>query len=100
MTRQVSKNNSDVFVFDSRPVTEQVHDFSNVFGKSEAAGTQTDDAVLDVGKAKLCDSLGIIFLVGVCKALKSQKRTVKLEGASDELRELLKLLKLDSGFFG
>ncbi len=56
------------------------------------------ELVLDLTNTKNIDSVGITFVIGQYKQMKGDGRLFRISGASNDVKSLFKLMKLDQFF--
>jgi len=60
--------------------------------------TSFQTLVLDLSGTQNIDSVGVTFVIGVFKRMKSEQKIFKVSGATDDVQSLFRLMKLDQFF--
>ncbi len=56
------------------------------------------DFILDLANIDNIDSVGVTFVIGLFKKIKAQQKKFMVAGASEDIKNLFKLMKLDQFF--
>ncbi len=56
------------------------------------------ELILNLGHIENIDSVGVTFVISLFKRMKREERLFKVSGASDDIKSLFKLMKLDQFF--
>ncbi len=76
-------------------VVQQLNKDVNAYFE-ESEGFKT--LVLNLNNTENIDSVGVTFVIGLYKKMKSDKKHFRVTGASDDVQSLFKLMKLDQFF--
>jgi anti-anti-sigma factor len=57
-----------------------------------------ESLVFDLCNTENIDSVGVTFVISLYKMIKGKGKTFKIEGASEDVQSLFKLMKLDQFF--
>ncbi len=76
-------------------VVQQLNKDVNAYFE-ESEGFKT--LVLNLNNTENIDSVGVTFVIGLYKKMKSDKKLFRVTGASDDVQSLFKLMKLDQFF--
>lgn len=96
--RSELKGHSMKFVLNEGLTANNVSMFNEQIEKYFTNTQDYDEVVLDLNHTENVDSVGVTFVIGLYKRVKSEEKSFKISGASDDIQSLFKLMKLDQFF--
>jgi len=68
------------------------------FLEEDEESEDLDEVVLNLSEINNIDSMGVTFIVGLYKSIVKEGKSFRIEGSSDDIKQLFKLMKLDEFF--
>ncbi|BEP29863.1 STAS domain-containing protein [Helicovermis profundi] len=65
---------------------------------NEDESEDLDEVILNLSEIDNIDSMGVTFVVGLYKSVVKEGKSFRIEGCSDDIKQLFKLMKLDEFF--
>lgn len=84
LEKDLTANNVDGF---KKSITECINEVPDI-----------DEMVLDLSETQNIDSIGVTFVVNLFKRMQNEGKIFRIIGASEDVKSLFKLMKLDQFF--
>ena len=68
------------------------------FLEEDEESEDIDEVVINLSEINNIDSMGVTFVVGLYKSVVKDGKNFRIEGCSDDIKQLFKLMKLDEFF--
>lgn len=96
--RSELKGHSMTFVLNEGLTANNVSMFNEQIDRYFTSNNDYDEVILDLNHTENVDSVGVTFVIGLYKRVKSEEKAFRISGASDDIQSLFKLMKLDQFF--